>query len=336
MPNFHAAAVVLALGLIGIAAGHLAASHAAPAQDAAALPPGSTWYCPMHPDMTAAITGQCPLCKMPLVVGNPLDTREYELDFSTSPAAVTAGAPFTVRLRVRETGADQAITAFEEVHDKRYHLFIISRDMSIFEHVHPELRPDGTWELDTRLPKPGYYTIVSDFLPTGGSPQVITRSLITADFRGDARSVPTRIEPDTIFEKTLNGMTARVDFEPQPLLAGEHGHLMFHLTDSATGQPVTDLQPYLGAFGHTVIMSEDQTDVVHSHPAPDVSNDISTGAGGPRVMFEGYFPLPGRYRAWTQFARHNQVTTFSFAFRVPTLEEAMRLTAPQARAQERQ
>ena len=41
-------------------------------------------------------------------------------------------------------------------------------------------------------------------------------------------------------------------------------------------------------------------------------------------MFEGYFPTAGEYRAWTQFLRHDQITTFSFAFKVPTLEEAYR------------
>ena len=254
--------------------------------------------------------------------GQSLDTREYELDFTTSPAAVRANALFTIKLIVKD--GDETITKFEEVHDKRYHLFIISRDMSVFEHVHPVQQPGGAWQLEARLPKPGYYNIVSDFLPTGGTPQVIMRPLITADFDGDALSAEVPIQPDTIFEKTVNGMTARVDFDPRPLQAGEHGHLTFNLTDAATRQPITDLQPYLGAFGHTLIMSHDQANAVHSHPTPDLSNDISRGAGGPRVMFEGYFPTAGVYRAWTQFQRNDQITTFSFAFRVPTLEEAYR------------
>jgi hypothetical protein len=53
-------------------------------------------------------------------------------------------------------------------------------------------------------------------------------------------------------------------------------------------------------------------------------------------MFEGYFPIAGEYRAWTQFLRHDQITTFSFAFRVPTLEEGMRSTAVQPRPQDAQ
>jgi hypothetical protein len=32
------------------------------------------------------------------------------------------------------------------------------------------------------LPKPGDYRILSDFLPTGGSPQFIGRTLETVDF----------------------------------------------------------------------------------------------------------------------------------------------------------
>ena len=326
MTKFNAAAAVLTIGLIGTAAGAVSAVSSYAAQGPAAdqtLPAGMTWYCPMHPEMKSPVTGQCPICKMAMVVGNPLDTREYDLDFSTTPAGVTAGTPFAIKLRVRN-GGDDVVTKFEEVHDRRYHLFIISRDMSVFEHVHPIQQADGEWELGARVPKPGYYSIVSDFLPTGGSPQVILRWLITADYKGDAQSDRVELQPDTVFEKTLDGITAKVEFEPNPPQAGSHGHLVYNLSDAATGQPITDLLPYLGAFGHTLIMSEDQTSVVHSHPTPDASNDISRGHGGPRIMFEGYFPTAGVYRAWTQFLRHDRITTFSFTFRVPTLEDAMR------------
>ena len=96
-----------------------------------------------------------------------------------------------------------------------------------------------------------------------------------------------------------------------------------------TGRPITDLQPYLGAFGHTLIMSEDMQEYVHSHPLdienfdpeagprpfmlpPDV--DPETLRGGPEVVFEGLVPKAGRYRAWTQFRRNNKIYTFAFTF----------------------
>ena len=115
-------------------------------------------------------------------------------------------------------------------------------------------------------------------------------------------------------------------------MTGQYGHLTYHLTDAATGRAITDLQTYLGAFGHTLIMSEDMVEYVHSHPLdilaqPDDESgqpqflippgaDLEKIRGGPEVTFEGLMPKPGRYRAWTQFRRNGQVRTFAFTFNV--------------------
>lgn len=324
MTIFYGSTAVLTAGLISVSAATLAPSSSHAAQDLVEVQTGTTWFCPMHADVTASAPGRCSKCQMQLVSGNPFDTREYWLDVVTSPAAVKPGVPFKLRLTVRHPGTDEVINAFEEVHDKRYHLFLISQDMSVFEHIHPELRPNGAWEIEATVPKPGYYRVLSDFLPAGGSPQFIGRPLMTSEFEGDAESAQAQLEPDTTFTKTVNSVTANVEFDPAPIVAGQYGHLMFTLTDAATGQSVTDLQPYLGAFGHTLIMSEDMTTSVHSHPTPGPDSDVATGAGGPHVTFEGYFPLPGMYRAWTQFLRHDRLSTFTFTFRVWSLEDAMR------------
>jgi hypothetical protein len=281
------------------------------------------WFCPMHHDITSPQPGRCSLCQMALVSGNPLDTQEYALELATVPAAVKAGVPFAIDMTVMHPVTERVIQSFEEVHDKRYHLFIISQDMSVFEHVHPEQRPNGTWRFEATLPKPGYYTLLSDFMPTGGSPQFVTRRLITSDFTGHIDTAAPALTPDRDFTKTVDSLTATVTFDPLTLVPGEHGHLRFQLTDAATKEPVVDLQPYLGAFGHTLIMGEQTLDAVHSHPTPGES-DVTTGAGGPRVTFEGYFPVAGNYRAWTQFVRGGKLSTFTFTFRVPSPDEAIR------------
>ena len=285
----------------------------------------SAWFCPMHADVTATAAGRCHKCDMALIRGNPFDTREYVLDMRTAPAAVRAGVPVRMEFTVRHPGTAKLVESFELVHDKRYHLFVISQDMTEFQHVHPEPQPGGAWSLDVTLPKAGYYWIISDFVPTGGSPQFVARPLITAGFAGDVGTGAARLTPDTQLIKTLDGITATVAYEPGTLLAGEYGHLMFSLRDAVTNQPVTDLQPYLGAFGHTLIMSEDMRDAVHSHPSPGPDSDVSRGRGGPNVTFEGYMPRPGVYRAWTQFLRNDRLTTFTYTFRVLSLDEAFRL-----------
>jgi hypothetical protein len=276
----------------------------------------------MHPDVTSSAPGRCTKCNMLLVAGNPFETQEYLVDVSTSPAAVRPGVPFIMRFSIRHPGTGRVVTNFEEVHDKRFHLFVISHDMSQFQHIHPELTGDGQWEIDVVVPKAGYYRVLSDFLPAGGSPQFVGRTLVTAGFDGDLVSEAALLTPDTVFRKNVDAITASVAFEPSMLVAGEHGHLDFTLTDSTTGEPVTDLQPYLGAFGHTLILSEDMVDIVHAHPAPGSDDDVTHGTGGPRVRFEGYLPRAGMYRAWTQFLRDGQLSTFTFTFRVWSTDEA--------------
>ena len=286
-------------------------------------PPGTTaWFCPMHPEVTAGEAGsRCRKCGMALVPGDPFDTREYSLELTSVPAAVKAGVPVTLHLTVRHPGTNAIITGYEAVHEKRFHLFVVSRDMEVFEHIHPEQQPDGTWMIQVTLPKPGDYRILSDFLPTGGSPQFVGRTLETVDFTGELESQTPHLTPDVDVTKTVGSVKAHLELEPSTLIEGQFGHLAFTLTDAKTGRPVTDLQPYLGAFGHALILSEDMRDYVHSHPFEDI-DATSKGFGGPTVTFEGYMPKAGRYRAWSQFQRNGDVITIPFTVNVLTLDQA--------------
>jgi rRNA maturation protein Nop10 len=289
------------------------------------------WLCPMHPDYTLDIAGKCPKCGMDLVRGAPFDVRDYRLEFRTSPAVVKPGQKAKLFFRIFHPGSGEPIKKFEVVHERQYHLFVISQDMEFFQHLHPEQQADGTWTMEVVLPKAGYYKVLSDFMPGGGSSQFIARPLVTAGYSGDLANDSARLTPDAISTKTVDGITAMLDYDPPTITAGQYVHLNFHLTNAADGKPVTDLQTYLGAFGHTLIMSE-EVDYVHSHPV-DLNADSDDGAGprqfmippdadletlrgGPDVTFEGLMPKPGRYRAWTQFRRNDRLHTFAFTFNV--------------------
>ena len=293
------------------------------------------FVCPIHPDHTSEIAGTCPRDGMALVRATPYDVRDYELDFRTEPPVVQPGEPTTLRFRVAHPGTGEPIDRFEVVHDRRYHLFVVSQDMEHFEHIHPEQDPTGTWSIEVTLPKAGYYTVLSDFVPSGGSSQFIARSLVTAGYAGDLVGDGARLVPDTVLTKTVDDMTARVSYDPPTFLAGLYGHMTFHLTDAASGRPIVDLQTYLGAFGHTLVLSEDMVDYVHSHPINlHVSDDESdhrlvmlpmgvdpeTLRGGPEITFDGLMPRPGRYRAFTQFRRHDVLYTFTYTFAVAAQE----------------
>jgi hypothetical protein len=291
----------------------------------------TAWVCPMHPDYTMDVTGKCPRCGMDLVRAAPFDVRDYGLDFRTVPALVKPGRKTTMYFQIVHPGTRETVKKFEVVHEKQYHLFVISQDMESFQHIHPEEQPDGTWSIDVTLPKAGYYKILSDFMPSGGAPPFLARPLVTAGYTGDLESNSAHLIPDSSPTKTVDDITATMAYDPQTCIVGLYCHLNYHLTDTASGRPITDLQTYLGAFGHTLIMSEDMVDYVHSHPLDILAmpNDdgipkfvIPPGAdlerlrGGPDVTFEGLMPRPGMYRAWTQFRRNDKIHTFAFTFRV--------------------
>ena len=137
----------------------------------------TAWVCPMHPDYTMDVAGKCPRCGMDLVRATPFDVRDYQLDFRTEPALVKPGQKTTMRFKMFHPGTGEQVKKFEVVHEKQFHLFVISQDMEYFQHIHPEEQPDGTWTIDVTLPKAGYYKVLSDFMPTGGAPQFLARPL---------------------------------------------------------------------------------------------------------------------------------------------------------------
>src|SRR6476469_8344243 len=122
----------------------------------------TAFVCPMHSDFTMDLAGKCPRCGMDLVRAAPFDVRDYRLDFRTIPAVVKPGVKATLRFNVFHPGTGEPIKKFEVVHERQYHLFLISQDMEYFQHIHPVEAPDGTWSVDVTLPKAGYYKVLSD------------------------------------------------------------------------------------------------------------------------------------------------------------------------------
>lgn len=297
--------------LIGLYLALPARAHAQTGQS-----PRTVYACPMHPDATAAAPGRCPVCGMALVAMDPFDAREYVVDAMTTPRAIKAGEPFTLALTVREPVTRAVISNFATVHEKRFHLFVISQDLDHYDHVHPEQRPDGSWTLTVTVPRPGYYRLYSDFLPAGGTPQVVALPLVTAGFDGDLASSSARLVPDRDHVKNVGSLRVALALPESPMTAGREELFAFELTDRRTGAAVADLEPYLAAWGHTLLVSEDTLSVVHAHPVELVPEGDPSARGGPVVTFKALFPKPGRYRLWTQMKRGGALMTAVFTIGV--------------------
>jgi hypothetical protein len=318
---FPTTLAIVSMIAVCVSARQLTGSSGPAADQARVSQDDEAYLCPMHPDVISETPGTCPRCRMNLVLGKPFDMRDYRLELRSSPALVKAGEKTTLELAVSHPGTGEQVQLFTTVHEKRYHLFVMSQDLEFFEHIHPEQKADGAWAVDVTLPKPGYYQLVSDFVPFGGSAQFLTYPLVTAGYAADLVADSARLVPDTVSSKTIGDLTAAVTYDPPRFTPAVHSHMTFHLTRAGSGEPVTDLQTYLGAFGHVFIVSEDLLHSVHSHPIdmPPQDADFESLRGGPDVIFEALIPEPGRYRAWAQFRYHDTVHTFPFTFEVGAL-----------------
>lgn len=283
----------------------------------------SGYICPMHPNEVKAEPGSCSICGMTLVAGDPMATADYTLRVVTEPRAPKAGQKTRFRFTVLHPLTGAPVEEFAEVHDRLFHLFIISRDMTHFFHEHPVRDQDGSFTYEHVLPEPGQYMMFSDFMPIGGGPQMIATPLVTAGFAGDiTASLPT-LTPDQTFVKTANGTTVELQMEPGQLIAGEEADVPIHFTDAKTGEPVRDLQRYLGAFGHAMMLNEDMTEHVHAHPEEMLEGTTVTAGGGPDLVFHALFPKPGHYRVWLQFLRNDVLSTIPFTVRVLRVGETL-------------
>lgn len=285
------------------------------------LPQGDLYMCVMHPEIRSAVAGKCPKCEMTLVPVNPDVAEDFDLRLESLPRTPEVGKNVRLRFAIFNPKTGDMVKQFYLQHEKLFHLFIVSQDMKEFQHIHPTFDSDGAFTIETVLPRPGQYKVYSDFYPENGAPQVLQRNLVTAGFKSDLASSRAHLMPDTSFVKTIDGLKIELKIEPSQIIAGQPATLKYHLTNAKTGEPIRDIVPYLGAWGHTLILSEDQADYVHSHPEETVNEgaDKAKLRGGPDVTFGAFLPREGNYRIWTQFQRGDKLTTVSFTVRAERL-----------------
>jgi len=211
----------------------------------------------------------------------------------------TGSTPEPGRFSFTITGPDgKPVTAFDVEHEKKLHLIVVRRDTSGFRHVHPEMAPDGTWSVPLTLPAAGSYRAFADFAPTGGKPMTLGVDLSVAGNYRPATFAPSRVA-------NVDGYTVELAGD---LAAGKTSPLT--LTVRRGGVPVTDLQPYLGAYGHLVALRGGDLAYLHVHPDGEPGDGKT--AAGPQVKFAAEVPSAGIYRLFLDFKHGDVVRTAEF------------------------
>lgn len=188
----------------------------------------------------------------------------------------------------------EPVTRYQVEHDKKLHFIVASRDLTSFQHVHPEMSADGTWSVKLAVPKPGSYRAFADFVPEGGEKLTLGADLQAA---GDYKPEPL---PEVSRTAKVGDYTVELAGD---LATGQSSKVT--LTISKDGKPVTDLQPYLGAYGHLVALRAGDLAYLHVHPE-------QSATAGPEVTFYVEAPSRGDYRLFLDFQHDDEVRTAAF------------------------
>lgn len=185
----------------------------------------------------------------------------------------------------------EPLTAYDVEHEKQLHLIAVRRDGSGFQHVHPTLGADGTWRTDLDL-VPGAWRIFADFTPAGGEGLAL----------GADVTVPGRVTT----HEAVHSTTSTVDDYTVTLTGDLTAEESSDLTVSVArnGEPVTDLEPYLGAFGHLVALRAGDLAYLHVHP--------EESGPGPEVPFVAEVPSAGDFHLYFDFQHDGVVRTAEF------------------------
>lgn len=229
--------------------------------------------------------------------GLSMSTDGFTLHLDTD--SLPQGRPAELAFRVLGPQG-RVVTGYTPTHTKDLHLIVVRRDGTGFQHLHPDRDATGRWSVPLTLPAAGAYKVFADTAPTG-HPEAIA---LAADLQvaGDYRPAPL---PAVSRTTQVDGYTVTIAGD---LVAGRQSPLV--LTVRRDGRPVTDLRPYLGAYGHVVSLRDGDLAYLHTHPG-GAPGDGRTPAG-PEIAFGVDVPTAGPYRLYLDFQHQGVVRTAEF------------------------
>ncbi|RXZ79587.1 hypothetical protein EBB07_22165 [Paenibacillaceae bacterium] len=231
---------------------------------------------------------------------NAIEQPGNSLKASFSFRSETVKANENSDLNIQITDSDgNSVNEFELNHEKLMHLIVVSKDLSFFNHIHPEYNTNGKFAIETSFPNGGEYKVFSDFVPKGGANTTLSEWV---KVEGEEKAQEP-IEADTKLVKVVDGK--EVELTLSSTKAKDEVTLTFNIVDAQTKKAISDLEQYLGAVGHVVILSDDVEQYLHVHP-------VDEKATGPKAEFMTSFPNSGTYKIWGQFQHQGEVFTVPF------------------------
>ncbi|MEZ0454637.1 hypothetical protein ABTW24_23815 [Sphingobacterium thalpophilum] len=223
-----------------------------------------------------------------------LHKEAANVEIISIPSNIEAGKSVMLTISIQDKGQHLPL---DVVHEMKIHLLIVNEQLSWFTHIHPEEQLDGTFQVTTTFPSPGRYLLFTDYKPTG-YPASVNKQVI--DIEG---STPV---------SEANGQTKLVSYVDGYKITLVNGNqlstdttqgLQFAIEKDGRTVPAKEIQNYLGAAAHIVMISNKDKDFLHIHPM--------TNSEFP-IYAEAHITKSGHYVLWVQFKTDDTVLTADF------------------------
>lgn len=172
-------------------------------------------------------------------------------------------------------------------HGHLMHLFLISTDgMNSMWHLHPERRADGAFAEDLPANLSGHFNIFADIVDRRGFPWTLVGEVNIPNSSEECTRCPVLSGDDsewsgaslTSASANANSTTAQTSDGTKIIWQHPTGPLKFgvatefkFIVEDKNGNPVTDMEPYMGMAGHAEFVRSDMSVFAHVHPAGSVS-----------------------------------------------------------------
>ena len=187
--------------------------------------------------------------------------------------------------------AGMPVTAFQPDQTKLMHFYLVRSDLTGYQHVHPSMAADGIWTAPLAGVAAGSYRVYASF-EVRDATATLKAYVLSAAVSMPGSAATTSL-PTAATSTTVDGYTLTVD---AALMAGM-SHT-FTVSVSKDGQPVRDLQPYLGTYAHLTAIHQGDLAFAHLHPQGAAA---TTDTGGPTLTFQTSLPVSGNWRFFIQF-----------------------------------
>lgn len=258
----------------------------------------SVYACPMHPEITGKKGDKCSKCGMNLEAVRQPKQVEYQMNLTTLPKTIKPNEPTQLILDFSNNGKKAEL---EVSHEKELHLIVVNDELTWFHHIHPTKQENGSYAVTETFPNADKYLLFADYKPKGAE-----HGLNKAEIFVHGKQTN---KPDT----TTNKWVSNVDGYTVILVNGNDfktnrpQHIGISVEQNGKFLTGKDIELYLGAVAHVVLISKQDKEFKHVHP---ISNEKLPIHG------ETFFDHAGVYRIWVQFQTSGQLHTADFTINV--------------------